>query len=30
MLKSPEYSNYHEPVFQEWIDGRYRTEQYVA
>ena len=30
MLKSPEYSNCHEPLSQEWTNGRYRTsKQYV-
>ena len=30
MLKSPEYSNCHEPLSQEWINGRYRTsKQYM-
>ena len=31
MLKSPEYSNCHEPLSQEWINGRYQTsKQYVT
>ena len=31
MLKSQEYSNCHEPLSQEWINGRYRTsKQYVT
>ena len=31
MLKSKEYSNYHELLSQEWINGRYRTlKQYVT
>ena len=31
MLKSPEYSNCHEPLSQEWINGRYQTSrQYVT
>ena len=30
MLKSPEYSNFHEPLSQEWINGKYQTsKQYV-
>ena len=31
MLKSREFSNCHEPLSQEWINGRYRTPiQYVT
>ena len=31
MLKSQEYSNCHEPLSQEWINGRYRiSKQYVT
>ena len=31
MVKSQEYSNCHEPLSQEWINGRYRTfKQYVT
>ena len=27
MLKSPEHSNCHEPLSQEWINGRYQTSK---
>ena len=27
MLKSYEYSNCHEPLSQEWINGRYQTSK---
>ena len=31
MLKSPGYSNCHEPLSQEWMNGRYRNfKQYVT
>ena len=31
MLKSPEYSNCHEPLSQEWVNRRYQTsKQYVT
>ena len=31
MLKSQEFASYHDPLSQEWINGRYRTfKQYVT
>ena len=31
MLKSQEYTKCHEPLFQKWINGIYRTsKQYVT
>ena len=29
MLKSPEYSNCHEPLSQEWINGRTEPPKYM-